>query len=148
MVHLNYFLTSFTVYLSIKRQLNYSKDRSKILFERKGDLVIRNVKTGQENMLTSTIELESNPGFIKDESGVIFQRGDNLCKIIVNGGTLTQLSNFTRTRKRADVPLSKQDEWLKQDQLNELEIKDTIYNISTKELPGIKDLPDYVKDYQ
>jgi dipeptidyl aminopeptidase/acylaminoacyl peptidase len=25
--------------------------------------------------------------------------------------------------------------------------RDTIYNISTKEIPGIKDLPDYVKDY-
>ncbi|HTE00493.1 MAG TPA: prolyl oligopeptidase family serine peptidase [Mucilaginibacter sp.] len=25
--------------------------------------------------------------------------------------------------------------------------RDTIYNVSTKEIPGIKDLPDYVKDY-
>jgi dipeptidyl aminopeptidase/acylaminoacyl peptidase len=25
--------------------------------------------------------------------------------------------------------------------------RDTVYNISTKEIPGIKDLPDYVKDY-
>lgn len=224
-------------------QLTYTKDRSKVLFERSGDIIIRNVMNGKENTLISTTERESNLQFSKDESKVIFQRGDNLYSIGVNGGTLTQLSNLTRTRKRTEVPLTKQDEWLKQDQLNQLEIirkreeerkseekeqkdneigrpkefylderssvntlslspnekflvfrvmkraegnkntiipnyvsgsgytedingrtkvgnilsssesyiydiqRDTIYSISTKEVPGIKDLPDYVKDY-
>lgn len=226
-----------------KGSLSYSKDRSKVLFERNGDIFIRNVNSGQESSLTSTLERESSPVFTKDESKVLFQRGDNLFSIPVNGGSLVQLSNFSRTRKRPESPLSKQDIWLKQDQLsgfdiikkqeldrkdreaknkaNEVKVpkefyldersflnglrmspdenfiafrimkraegnkstivpnfvtesgytedimgrtkvgnalpvfesyvydiqKDTIYPISTKEIPGIKDLPDYVKDY-
>jgi len=226
-----------------KGQLTYSRDRSKILFERNGDVVLRNVSTGQESSLTSTVERESSAVFSKDENKVVFQRGDNLYSISINDGSLIQLSNFTRTRTRPIASLSKQDDWLKKDQLNELDIlkkreedrkiaererkdnmvkrpkefylderssvnslrlspdekfivfrlsksaegnrniivpnyvtasgytedingrtkvgnalptfesyvyditRDTIFSISTKEIPGVKDLPDYVKDY-
>ncbi len=223
--------------------LTYSPDRTKALFERNGDIVLKNVITGVETMLTNTVDRESNAIFSKDESRVIFQRGDNLYGISLKDGTFTQLSNFTRSKARPAQVLSKQDEWLKQDQLKELDIiqkkdqdkkatekkskddavkrpkefylderstvgslrispdekyivfrvsktpegnkniivpnyvtasgyteningrtkvgntlptfesyvydvqRDTIYPVSTKEIPGIKDLPDYVKDY-
>ncbi|MBC7758733.1 MAG: S9 family peptidase [Phormidesmis sp. FL-bin-119] len=102
--------------------LIYSRDRSKVLFERNGDLVFKNTITGVENFLINTVERESNPTFNKDESKVIFQRGDNLYSISLTDGVLSQLSNFTRTRTRPLSPLSKQDDWLKKDQLRELEI--------------------------
>ncbi len=223
--------------------LTYSRDRSRILFERNGDIVLKNVPTGNESTLVSTVEREANPTFSKDESRVIFQRGDNLYSISTGGGNLVQLSNFTRTRTRPAAILSKQDDWLRKDQLNEFDIirkkdadrknadkkikddaakrpkefyldersavnsvrispdekyivfrvskspegnkniivpnyvtasgytedingrtkvgsalptfesyvydisRDSIYPVSTKEIPGIKDLPDYVKDY-
>ena len=221
----------------------FTKDRTKVLFERKGDLFIKNISTGQELALLNTLEREFNPVFDKSESKVLFQRGDNLYSISINGGQLVQLSNFTRIKKRPENQLSKQDQWLRQDQINEFEIikkresdrkkqeeknkanelkgpkefyldersfmnslrispdekfivfrimkradgnkntivpnyistsgytedisgrtkvgntlagyesylydieRDTIYAISTKDIPGIKDLPDYVKDY-
>lgn len=221
----------------------FTKDRTKVLFEHKGDLFIKSISTGEEQALTSTLEREANPVFDKNESKVLFQRGDNLYSISINGGQLIQLSNFTRTKKRPENLLSKQDQWLRQDQINEFEIikkresdrkeqeaknkanepkipkefyldersfmnslrispdekfiafrimkradgnkntivpnyistsgytedingrtkvgnalpgyesylydiqRDTIYDISTKNIPGIKDLPDYVKDY-
>lgn len=223
--------------------LIYSRDRSKVLFERSGDLVLKNTSTGVEIFLSNTVERENNPTFNKDESKVIFQRGDNLYSISLIDGALSQLSNFTRTKTRPIPPTSKQDEWLKKDQLRELDIikkkdtdrkntekrtkedavkrpkefyldersalnsirispdekfivfrvsksaegnrntivpnyvtssgytedingrtkvgnvlasfesyvydiqRDSIYPVSTKEIPGIKDLPDYVKDY-
>ncbi len=223
--------------------VTYSLDRSKVLFERSGDVVLKNAITGAETMITNTVDRESNAAFSRDESKVIFQRGDNLYSISVKDATLTQLSNFTRTRARSASALSKQDEWLKQDQLREFDIirkkdtdkkaaekkskddavkrprefyldersavnslrispdekyivfrvskspegnkntivpnyvtasgytedingrtkvgnvlptfesyvydvqGDTIYPVSTKEIPGIKDLPDFVKDY-
>ena len=108
--------------------LIYSRDRSKVLFERGGDLVLKNITTGVENFLINTVERESNPTFNKDESKVIFQRGDNLYSISLVDGALNQLSNFTRIRIRPVTPLSKQDDWLKKDQLRELDIikkKDT-----------------------
>lgn len=223
--------------------LTYSRDRTKALFERNGDIVLKNVTAGIENILTNTSDRESNALFNKDESKVIFQRGDNLYAISLNNGSLVQLSNFTRTKPRVSPVLTRQDEWLKQDQLREFDVlrkkdqaeksaekktkddavkrpkefylderstvsslrispderyivfrvskspegnkniivpnyvtasgytedingrtkvgsilpthhsyvydvqRDTIYAISTKEIPGIKDLPDYVKDY-
>ena len=226
-----------------KGSISYSKDRTKILFERNGDIFIRNISTGQESTLTSTLDRENNPVFNSDESKVLFQRGDNLFSMALSGGTLVQLSNFTRTRKRPEAALNRQDQWLRQDQINEFEIikkreedrksreeknkadavkgpkefyldersflmsvrlspdekyiafrlmkrpegnkntivpnyvtesgytedingrtkvgnalavnesyvydikRDTIYPIITKDIPGIKDLPDYVKDY-
>ena len=108
--------------------LIYSRDRSKVLFERNGDLVLKNTTTGVENFLINTVERESNPTFNTDESKVIFQRGDNLYSISLVDGALSQLSNLTRTRTRPATPLSKQDNWLKKDQLRELDIikkKDT-----------------------
>ncbi|MFA6946824.1 MAG: DPP IV N-terminal domain-containing protein, partial [Pedobacter sp.] len=226
-----------------KGSVIFTKDRSKVLFERNGDIFIKTISTGQEQALTTTLEREGSPAFDRTESKVLFQRGDNLFSISVNGGNLVQLSNFTRSKKRPESPLSKQDQWLRQDQINEFDIikkreadrkdkeaknkanepkgpkefyldersflngvrmspdekfisfrlmkraegnkntivpnyittsgytedingrtkvgnslpvyesylydiqRDTIFQISTKEIPGIKDLPDYVKDY-
>lgn len=223
--------------------LTYSRDRNKVIFERNGDIFLKNLTNGVETMVVNTVERESNATFSKDESKIIFQRGDNLFSISLTDGKLTQLSNFTRTRSRQTAALSKQDEWLKKDQLNEFDIikkkdsdrknaekkskedaakrpkefyldertvlssvrlspdekyivfrtsksaegnrniivpnyvtssgytedingrtkvgntlstfesyvydigRDSIYPVSTKEIPGIKDLPDYVKDY-
>ncbi|HEY1023690.1 MAG TPA: prolyl oligopeptidase family serine peptidase [Sphingobacteriaceae bacterium] len=221
----------------------YNRDRSKVLFDRNGDLFLYSRKTGQETRLTNTVERESNQQFSGDESKIIFQQGDNLYSVSLNGNSIVQLTNFTRNRKRPETTLSVQNEWLKQDQLNEFDIikenekdrklneaerkaaearrpkeiyiseksflgglaispdgkfvtyritkaaegnkstivpdyvtlsgytedipartkvgnilpvyesfiydssRDTVYAISTKEIPGIKDLPDYVKDY-
>lgn len=105
-----------------KGSLSYSKDRSKILFERNGDIFIGNVFSGQEIALTNTLDRESNPVFSLDENKVFFQRGENLYSLSIKGGSIVQLSNFTRTKKRPESPLSKQDQWLRQDQINEFDI--------------------------
>ncbi|WP_026897532.1 S9 family peptidase [Daejeonella oryzae] len=105
-----------------RRQVIYSSDRSKILFERNGDLLIQNLKDGKEKILTQTVERESNPAFSADGNKVFFQRGDNLFSIDTKGGELVQLTNFSRSRKRPESKLSVQDEWLKQDQLRDFEI--------------------------
>ena len=105
-----------------RRQLIYSLDRSKILFERNGDLILQNLKSGKETILTQTIERESSPAFSLKGNKVFFQRGDNLYSISTTGGELIQLTNFTRTRKKPENKPSSQDLWLKKDQLNTFEI--------------------------
>lgn len=106
----------------IKGQFVYSKDRTKVLFERSGNIIIGNVKTGLETIVIATTEKETNPVFNKDESQVVFQSADNLYGISTSGGMLKQLTNFTKSKKNKDKPLSTQDEWLKQDQLNLFEV--------------------------
>ncbi|MGB4774910.1 MAG: prolyl oligopeptidase family serine peptidase [Daejeonella sp.] len=224
-------------------QLSFNKDRNKVLFERRGDVILQNLSNSKELIITNTTERESSPAFNKNETKIVFQRGDNLYSISTNGSELTQLTNFTRNKKSKEATLSKQDQWLKDDQLTQFDFikeqkkdkdrddaerklleakrakefylddrssinnirlspdeqyitfrvgksaeggktiivpnyvtasgytedipgrtkvgsplpsyetyiydqqRDSIYMISTKEIPGIKDLPDYVKDY-
>ncbi|HMF71389.1 MAG TPA: prolyl oligopeptidase family serine peptidase [Flavitalea sp.] len=107
---------------TLKRSLSrgpfiYSKDRSKVLFERDGDIILANAKTGLESVLVATTETESNPVFNKNESKVIFQKADNLYSISLADGTFSQLTDLTRNRKVNQPSISRQDQWLKQDQL-------------------------------
>ena len=119
--------TPAKVDLASRKALNrgtliYNQNRSKILFERSGDLVLFSVKDKIETQLTKTVDRESNPTFNKNGDKVIFQRADNLYIVSLNGGQLVQLTNFTRNKKRNEPVLSTQDQWLKQDQTNEFEI--------------------------
>jgi dipeptidyl aminopeptidase/acylaminoacyl peptidase len=100
----------------------YSRDRSRIVFELNGDIVLRDAKSGKTVMLVQTTERESNPAFSLDESRITFQKGDNLYSVSLSGNALVQLTNFTRTKKRGEGKLSHQDQWLKLDQQNQFEI--------------------------
>ncbi|HEY0897888.1 MAG TPA: prolyl oligopeptidase family serine peptidase [Sphingobacteriaceae bacterium] len=103
-------------------QYVFNRDRSKVLFELNGDIHLQNMQTGKETVLTRTTDRESNPAFSLDESTVIYQKGDNLYSVSLTGNSLVQLTNFTRTKKRGDATPNIQNNWLKQDQLNEFEI--------------------------
>ena len=100
----------------------YNRDRSRVVYELNGDLVLRNMQTGKEVPLMQTTERESNPAFSRDQSRVIFQKGDNLYSVTLTGSSMVQLTNFTRGRKRPEGPLSEQDRWLKEDQSGQFEI--------------------------
>src|SRR5688572_17858370 len=61
-------LSSDTLKLSLSNgPFIYSRDRSKVLFERDGDIILANAKTGLQSVLVSTTETERNPVFNKDE---------------------------------------------------------------------------------
>ncbi|WP_276360312.1 prolyl oligopeptidase family serine peptidase [Daejeonella sp. H1SJ63] len=131
--------------------VSYSKDRSKALFERNGDIFLLAIANGQETALTKTMDRESNPVFSKDESKVLFQRGDNLFSLEINGGSLVQLSNFTRNRNRPEMPLSKQDQWLRKDQIGEFDIikkreNERKNNEQKNKLNAIKDPKEFYLD--
>lgn len=103
-------------------KLIYTKDRSKALFERNGDLFIYTTKNNQETALTNTVERESNAQFSQDERHVIFQKGENLFSTSLADNQLVQLTNFTRSKERKEGTLSLQNNWLKADQLKEFDI--------------------------
>ncbi len=118
--------TPVKVDLQSRKSLNrgsliYNQDRSKLLFERSGDLVVYSIKDNKEIQLTQTVDRESNPAFSKDGRKIIFQRGDNLFSVSLVNGRLEQLSNFTRSKKPKEPALSSQNDWLKKDQLDEFE---------------------------
>ncbi|MEO6520886.1 MAG: prolyl oligopeptidase family serine peptidase [Mucilaginibacter sp.] len=250
---------------------DWNKKHTIKLYEKNGDIYLYDFKNNKTGRLTNTTDRESTPTFGADESKIIFTKGDNLYSLKLNGGELTQLTNFTRTAAgstptapafagggrrgggngggagrgpiaQTQNAASKQETWLKDEQLEIFDIikkktkdekltaaerkamqakpikeiaidekrvsglklspdsryitysltkaadgarntivpnyvtasgytedisnrtkvgtpqsttesfvydlqRDTVYVISTKEIPGIKDLPDYVKEY-
>ncbi|MEH6681082.1 MAG: prolyl oligopeptidase family serine peptidase [Sediminicola sp.] len=96
--------------------LSFSRDRKKILFERDGDIFIKDLPSETETALLQTSERESRPVFDRSENSVIFQKGQNLYSISVLGKGLGQLTNFT-ARPTKEGALNEQDKWLQQDQL-------------------------------
>ncbi|MFB2118131.1 prolyl oligopeptidase family serine peptidase [Parapedobacter sp. 2B3] len=106
---------------ALVRQYAYAPSRKRAVFERGGDLYLRDLKSGDELRLTNTIQHETNPYFNGDGTQVFFQQGDNLFSMSVSGGEWTQLSNFVREersiRRDSDKPQTEQNKWLEHDQL-------------------------------
>ena len=111
---------------AVKRDLriddiSYTEDRSKVLFERNGDIFLEDVESGEETQITKTVDKESEPFFNGDETEIIFRRAEDLYAIEISGGTITQLTNFTRVEPD-ERTLGAQDQWLREDQLSQFQV--------------------------
>lgn len=104
-----------------KNDIFYNEDRSKVLFERNGDIFLQILKNGEETQVTKTVAKESEPFFNDNETEIIFRQAENLYSLETSGGTITQLTNFTRVELEDDT-LSGQDQWLREDQLAHFQV--------------------------
>lgn len=103
----------------------FNKDRSKMLFARKGDIYLMEVKDKKETRLTATQAKESNPAFHSDEAVITFTSGNNLFSIDTRTGLVSQLTNITieeesedkKSGSRNNSGNREQDSWLRKDQL-------------------------------
>lgn len=94
-----------------------SKDGKWTVYNKAGDLFLRNNATNTIKRLTNTNNFESNPQFSGDQTSIIYQQNNNLFKWHLANGTIEQLTDFKSGNKRPERPLSEQDQWLKDDQL-------------------------------
>jgi len=108
------------------------------LYEKNGDIYLEELKTGKIQQLTNTVEREANPAFSGDESKVIYTAGGNLFSMSLNGGGVTQLTNFSTNVAAAVQPAGRrrggrvantdqaagnqQENWLKAQQLELFDI--------------------------
>jgi len=100
---------------SASEQVHFSKSRSRVLYEKDGDIILRDMSDGKATFLTRTVEREFNPIFSMNEDEVIFQRGDNLFSLTISGGEIVQLSNFIEEEKLSSP--SEQDKALREKQM-------------------------------
>jgi len=73
---------------------SYTRDWSKKVYVRDGDVVVYDLRRKTELRLTRTIALESNPRFTFDEKKVVFERENNLFLRDLQTGAEIQLTNF------------------------------------------------------
>ncbi|RMG85623.1 MAG: S9 family peptidase, partial [Bacteroidetes bacterium] len=100
----------------------YNRDHTFKVYEKYGDLFLLNLTDGTTRTITQTLERESAPRFSGDESGVIFERDDNLFRWDRTTGGLIQLTNFQKGSPRPEPSLSEQDKWLERDQMELFEV--------------------------
>ncbi len=96
----------------------YSKDYTKKLYTKNGDIFLLDIKSKKEKQLTNTLEGEGNVAFTKDEQRIQFSSGDNLFTMDLQTGAIVQLTNFKKGKESKDKKLSEQDEWLKKDAIS------------------------------
>jgi len=105
---------------------NYSLDSKSqnIVFERGGDIFLKNLKSGKETQLTSTNVRETNPRYHKDDQ-ITFISENNLYLIDLGKQLIKQLTNFdfpevetreSNNRRNNNRGNREQDSWLREDQ--------------------------------
>ena len=94
-----------------------SKDGTWSVYQKQGDLFLKNNKTNTLKQITNTSVYEANPKFSGDQESIIYRQKNNLYQWHINKGTTKQLTNFKTGTKSEDSKLSEQDQWLEDDQL-------------------------------
>jgi len=93
-------------------QGDYSRDFNRKIYEKNGDIFLLNVRSGQIQPITNTLENERDPVFTADEKNIIYRKGDNLYSWTMQGGYTTQLTHFTNEKPEKEEKLSNREKWL------------------------------------
>ena len=97
---------------------DYTKDFMKKVYEKNGDIFLLNIKSDKRTQITKTITLESSPLFSSDEKSITYISNGNLFKWEINTGSTIQMTDFKKYQKIQDDPISDQQQWLKDEELD------------------------------
>lgn len=96
----------------------YSKDYSKKIYTKQGDLYLLDIPSNRISQITNTIDRERNISFSNDEKFIIFQKDNNLFSWSIESGAIKQLTNIKKGRAPKDGKLEEYEQWLNNDQLS------------------------------
>lgn len=94
----------------------FSKDRSKIIYVKNGDLFMEDLSQNKVHQITNTIERESNIAFSGDEQHLFYNKDNNLFAWRLSDGSTHQITNFKSGTERRDAKIAKHEQWLEEDQ--------------------------------
>ena len=110
---------------------SYSKDGTRKVYGKNGDLFLLNISTDQTIQITNTLQRESSGSFSGDEKSVVFRIGDNLFTWGISSGVTTQLTDFKKGNERNKPKSKGQQQWLDNDQLAYFDVLEKRENTST-----------------
>jgi dipeptidyl aminopeptidase/acylaminoacyl peptidase len=94
-----------------------SRDGSRMVWERDGDIFLLDVASGRVTRVTNTEAAETSPDFSQDQQKVTFESGGNLYAYAIGSGTLVQLTRFRSGRDADAVAPSDYEKYLAKRQL-------------------------------
>ena len=100
----------------------YDAGFNRKVYGRSGDLYIFHRNDRSTIRLTETRDSEQNPRFSQDGSSVFFTRDNNLFKLDLSNGALTQITDFRAGREPSESEPDDQDAFLEQQQLELFEV--------------------------
>jgi len=101
----------------------YNADRSAWTYLKNNDIFYQSSTTSEPLRITRTTARESNPHFSFHGQKIAYVLEDNLYAWAIDQGNTTQLTAFVKSAPPADTRKdSRQESWLKKDQLNEFDI--------------------------
>ena len=100
----------------------YSKDFTRKLYLKNGNIYLLDTRSGAEKQLTNTLDRKGSPCFSQDESQVIYSSGNDIYTLSLADGKTTQITNFSNENRRPEGRLSEADKTLEKDQLDLFEV--------------------------
>lgn len=100
----------------------YNNLRSRLVYSYKGDIYLINITTGKTTRITKTEEYESAPLFIEHDERIVYTQDNNLFAWSIQTGMFQQLTYFEKEKAPEKKPLSAEEQWLQQQQLQTSEI--------------------------
>jgi dipeptidyl aminopeptidase/acylaminoacyl peptidase len=103
--------------------ISYNANRTAYVYEVNGDIFYKEVKTNKVRPITQTVDRESNPVFSFTDKKIVYNSNQNLFAWDIITGETIQLTNFQKgDSSKEKEKLSPQEKWLKNDQLQYLEV--------------------------
>jgi dipeptidyl aminopeptidase/acylaminoacyl peptidase len=94
----------------------YNTPKTAYAYVKDGDLFYVDAQK-KERRITQTVETESLPQFIENNTKIVFNRAQNVYAWDIATGLTAQLTNFVRGTAPRETALSTQEKWLQQDAL-------------------------------
>jgi dipeptidyl aminopeptidase/acylaminoacyl peptidase len=100
----------------------YSRDRTKKVYGKDGDIFLLDLASGQKTQITNTVERETNPSFALRDSLIVYSRDNNLYVWDPAAGSTSQLTDFKKGQKEPEPSKKDWEQWLVDDQLAMFEV--------------------------
>ncbi|WP_375561041.1 prolyl oligopeptidase family serine peptidase [Bernardetia sp. OM2101] len=104
---------------------NYNKIKTSKVVSVDGDLYLQDMQNGSTKRLTNTLENETNPYFTRNDSAIVYQKGNDLFYFWLQGqqiGQTQQLTSFVNSDSKVEKSLNEAEKWLNKQQNDLLEI--------------------------
>ncbi len=96
---------------------DYTKDFTKKVFSRNGDIFLLDIKRSSETQLTNTLSAEFNPRFLANEQSIAFEREGNIFIRDLGSGLERQVTNIRSGAKTPDAPKTELQKTIEKQQL-------------------------------
>ncbi|HEX8313339.1 MAG TPA: DPP IV N-terminal domain-containing protein, partial [Flavisolibacter sp.] len=99
----------------------YNTPKTAYAYVKDGDLFYVDAQK-KERRITQTVETESSPQFVGNNTRIVFSRAQNIYAWDIATGLVTQLTNFVRGTAARETPQTVQEKWLQQDAIRMSEV--------------------------